>query len=719
MKNKKLIVLASVFLMATTAFAVSGCKPTTEGPTGPAYTVEFASETMTLMLGEKTTLTTTYDQTDGATLGFTSSNPSVVSVDEYGRIEALNVGTATITVTYGEASDTCVVEVTMGNLLPTLSLPNIAEDEIETYKSSEWVLTGEVIFNEKTYDDVALTYEVSDPTVGTVENGVFKPLKVGTTTVTVVGTWRGNTGAAMTKTITITVVPEVILLVNNGASQIDLSTETVEGTDYNAVSPFEIYATVDGEEMPVSVEVTKNAQLVTYDAVAKTVSSNGFMGESEITLTYEVEGVTQYLKVPVTIDLTIYEHETLVENFSAIHGDVATGDSLRSILGADILFAYDEEGNELTVEDNKVYGIETSKTGSFRSTITICSARRGYAVELDGYSGIFARAEDFAVFDINTSYSSSTKFIPIDSNKPMSVWDGYYVLMNNIDATDYTHNLNGAGLFSRGQANDFPCGLHGTFDGRGYTIKGMTLGAFGLFGYISSGATVKDVAFVDVNLKNEQRATTLAQWIYNATISNVYVHLAAGTYTEGKMSGFAGGIHSSVLKSCIVDTKDCVFENLASGVFSCTLHEYATTGDGKTLYTDVYVITDAEVLGWYDYEKDTIHEYRHFYAENKMPVETPAAQAEEGTTEGGTTEPTTPEIPNVNYKITGVFQYSSLAELTAAGKTFAAFNNCWDTTSGAPVWKSVNGAYPEVEQPSMGNKFNGESVGDFNPDWIQ
>ena len=102
-----------------------------------------------------------------------------------------------------------------------------------------------------------------------------------------------------------------------------------------------------------------------------------------------------------------------------------------------------------------------------------------------------------------------------------------------------------------------------------------------------------------------------------------------------------------------------------------------------------------------------------------MPVETPAAQAEEGTTEGGTTEPTTPEIPNVNYKITGVFQYSSLAELTAAGKTFAAFNNCWDTTSGAPVWKSVNGAYPEVEQPSMGNKFNGESVGDFNPDWIQ
>lgn len=705
MKNKKLIVLASVFLMATTAFAVSGCKPTTEGPTGPAYTVEFASETMTLMLGEKTTLTTTYDQADGATLGFTSSDPSVVSVDEYGRIEALSVGTATITVTYGEASDTCVVEVTMGTLLPTLSLPNIAEEEVTTYKSAEWVLTGEVIFNEKTYDDVTLTYEVSDPTVGTVdEDGVFKPLKTGTTTVTVAGTWRGNTGAAMTKTITFIVVPEVILLVNGGASQIDLSTETVEGTDYNAVSPFEIYATVDGEEMPVSVEVTQNAQLVTYDEVAKTISSNGFKGESEITLTYEVEGVTQYLKVPVTIDLTIYKHETLVENFSAIHGDVATGDSLRSILGADILFAYDEAGNALTVKDNKVYGIETSKTGSFRSTITICSARRGYTVELDGYSGIFARAEDFEVFNVNASYASG-KFSEVDTTKPLGAFDGYYVLMNNIDATGYTHNNGGVNLSGRGQANNFPVGLHGTFDGRGYTIKGMTIGAYGLFGYISNGATVKDVAFVDVNLKNEQRAATLAQWIYNATISNVYVHLAEGTYTEGKMSGFAGGIHTSVVKSCIVDAKDCVFEHRSSSVFACALHEFAAKGDGRTVYTDVYVITDAEVLGWYDYN----NEYRLFYAENKMPAETPAPQAEGDTT----------EKQNANYKITGVFQYSSLAELTAAGKTFAAFNDCWDATSGAPVWKSVNGEYPEVEQPSMGSKFNGESVGDFNPDWIR
>jgi hypothetical protein len=171
------------------------------------------------------------------------------------------------------------------------------------------------------------------------------------------------------------------------------------------------------------------------------------------------------------------------------------------------------------------------------------------------------------------------------------------------------------------------------------------------------------------------------------------------------MSGFAGGIHSSVVKSCIVDVKDCVFENRASSVFSCTLNEYATTDGAKTVYTDVYVITDAELLGWYDYD----NEYRLFYAENKMPVETPAPQAEGGTT----------EKPNANYKITGVFQYSSLAELTAAGKTFTAFNDCWDKTNGAPVWNSVNGEYPEVEQPSMGNKFNGESVGDFNPDWIR
>ena len=727
MKNKKLIVLASVFLMATTALAVSGCKPTTETPETPSYTMDIQGESVSMILGEKKTLTVNYDTQEGAVLAFASSDPSVVTVNEYGEIEALKLGTATITATYGELTDTCTVEVTLGDQLPMLQMPTVSE-EITTYMDQEWELSGNILFNGNTYTDVELAYEVEDATVGKVEDGVFKPLAHGTTTVTVTASWRGVTQGIMTKTITITVVPKVDLVVNGGIAEINLSTEAVEGTDYVAASPFEIVATIDG--VPFDVEATQTSGELYVDFDGTTVSSKGFTGEAEITLTYELFGETKTLVIPVHVTPTIYNYEGVAENFSIIHGEVAKGKSLRSILGADIIAAEDENGNPLTVDNNKIFGIVDNKSAEgIDTTITIYSARRGYTVRLNGYSGVFAEAEDFEVFNINAKYASGV-YSAIEGES-YGVWDGYYVLANNIDATNYEHNVNGNNLQGRGQTNDFPCGLHGTFDGRGYTIKGMTFNAYGLFGYISSGATVKDVAFTEVKFKDVSRAATLAQWIHNATIFNVYVQLAEGTYTEASMSGFAGGIAASVVSACIVEV-NCVYEHKASSVFACALNEYATEGEGKTTYTGVYVITTSELLGYYDNSKKA-GEYRYFYAENLMPAveETPAPASEtqdstDGSTDGstggeGTVDPELPDEPagpvDVNYAIKGVFAYATVAEMLAAENVYTNFNAYWDMTSGTPVWKSINGEYPVIEEEESG--FSGESVGDFNPDWIK
>lgn len=746
MKSKKLIVLASLFLMATTAVAAVGCKPTEEPPAGPEYSVDIQGESVRLTLGDTTRLTVNYDLQEGAVLAFTSSDPSVVSVDEYGNLTALKLGTATITATYGDLSDTCTVEVTLGEQLPMLQMSFDAE-EFTIYKDQQQELAGTILFNGKTYEDVELTYEVSDETVGKVEDGVFKPLAEGTTTVTVTASWRGITEGLMTKTITFTVVPKVVLTVNGGISEINLWTEAVEGTDYVATSSFEIVASIDDVPFEVTAELTAGQRYVDFDGT--TVSSKGFTGEAEITLSYEIKGEAKTLVIPVHVTPTLYNYEGVAENFSIIHGEVAKGKSLRSILGADILAAYDENGNPLTIENNKLFGIEDNKSAEgIDTTITIYSARRGYTVRLTGYSGVFAEAEDFEVFDINAAYASGN-FTAIDESKPVGAWDGYYVLLNNIDATNYVHRVGGSNLSGRGQSNNFPCGLQGTFDGRGYTVKGMTIGAYGFFGYISNGATVKDVAFVDVKFKNTERATTLAQWIYNATISNVYVQLAEGTYSQKSMSGFAGGISGSTVTSCIVELdENCVFTDQTSSVFACALHEYAKEGEGKTTYTSVYVITTADELGYYKYEKNEVKEYRHFFAENKMPVEeatpAPASETTDSSTDSSTTEDSTagttdgstggegtvdPELPDepqqpatpvfvdANYMIKGVFAYGSVAELLAAGKDYAAFNAFWDVTSGTPVWKSVDGEYPVIEEEESG--YNGESVGDFNPDWIK
>lgn len=698
MKNKKLVVLASVFLMAVTAFAVGGCG-SNKNPSqnSPSYTVTLSSETLLLMLGDQATLLAEYDQQDGAEISFTSSNPSIVSVDEYGRLEALRLGTATITVRYGEASDTCAVTVGMGDLLPVLQMPNVPDGEITLTNSSELDLSGTVLFNEKTYDDVVLTYELSDESVGEIVDGVFKPLTAGTTEIRVQATWREMSGESLAKTINVKVIESVQLLVNGGVNEITLYTEAVDGCA--TVSPFEVQAEKNGQPFQPTIEVTKGNDLIIYNAETQTVESRGVAGEAEITIHYELDGEPRNLAIAITVAPTLYEYETLLQNFSAFHGDVVNGTTLRDILGAEILSAYDKDGTALEVKDDKVYGVQSSKDGKFQSEITIYSSTRGYVLQIEGYTGIISKAEDFAMFNINVKYADGT-FSPVDESKPMQVLEGYYVLMNNVDASEYVHNCGGESLSSRGLQSGYPYGLYGgTFDGQGYTVKGMTIGAFGLFGYVSGGATIKNVAFVDVKLDDVDRATTIAQWIDQSTISNVYVGIAGGEYSKLRIATFAGGINNSKMTACIVDVdEDFEVKNAKTyGSFIYLHSELTKESASKTSYNDVYVISDM-ILGYYDQKS-------LFYAENKMPA-----------TEGGET---TEESTTKEYMLEGVFSYDTAAEMKAAGNTYSSFDSdFWNIENGMPVWKTLSDFVPTPEDPPVDQEKDDEAVGDFNVDWL-
>ena len=699
MKSKKLVVLASALLMAITAFSAVGCGDNSNNGTPvtpiPSYTVSLPNETLLLTLGDQTTLLAEYDQQDGAEISFTSSDPSIVTVNEYGRVEALRVGTAIITVRYGEASDTCTVTVSMGNLLPALQLPNVPDGEITLNNSSELDLSGTVVFNEKTYDDVVLTYELSDETVGEIVDGVFKPLKAGSTEILVKGTWRGNAGESLTRTISVRVVESVNLLVNGGVNEITLYTETAEGCEI--ISPFEIQAEKNGQPFQPTVEVTKGSDLINYNAEAQTVESRGVVGAAEITLYYEIDGEPRELAIAITVKPTLYVYETVLENFSVIHGDVVNGTPLNEIFTEEILSACDKDGNALEVKENKVYGVPSSKDGKFQTEITIYSSTRGYVVQLEGYTGIITKAEDFAMFNINVKYSDGS-FSAVDESKPAQVWDGYYVLANNIDASKYTHNCGGEGLASRGLQSGYPYGLYGgTFDGQGYTVKGMTIGAFGIFGYVSNGATIKNVAFVDVKLDNIDRATTIAQWIDQSTISNVYIGIAGGEYSGVKIVPFAGGINNSKLTACIVDIDEnfVVKNSKTYGSFIYLHTEIIKESASKTVYSDVYVISKM-ILGYYN-------EASLFYAENKMP-----------TTEGNES---TEESTMKEYMLEGVFGYDTAAEMQAAGNAYSAFDsNFWNIENGMPVWKTLTDFAPAPDD-STTDKVQ-EAVGDFNVDWL-
>ena len=304
---KKKILLVS--MLATTVLAsgtLAGCSAVSDALGGifnwgeednppVTYEVSLEEETLIMTVGDEQFLLAEFDAQAGATLSYTSSDESVVKVDEYGKLTAMSVGTATITAHYGDAVDACVVTVSLNGMLPLLQLPNVPSTEIYMQKSSELNLSGTVLFNSKTYEDVTLTYELSDPDAWRVENGVFTSLKAGTTEITVSATWRGISGGSMTKKITVEVIIPFLFLVNDGINEITLYTKS------DTVSPFVVTVEYDGEPLQTNIEITAGNEYISYDAETNTVTSLGVAGEAEITITYTLENELVVEKIPVHV----------------------------------------------------------------------------------------------------------------------------------------------------------------------------------------------------------------------------------------------------------------------------------------------------------------------------------------------------------------------------------------------------------------------------------
>ena len=95
--------------------------------------------------------------------------------------------------------------------------------------------------------------------------------------------------------------------------------------------------------------------------------------------------------------------------------------------------------------------------------------------------------------------------------------EGYYVLDGDINASGTT--ISGASY-----AWSQNSGFKGTFDGRGYTVRNLTVGPYGIFGTLGS-ATVKNVNFENAIL--QANSSLLAWTMYKSTIENVNVTYAA------------------------------------------------------------------------------------------------------------------------------------------------------------------------------------------------
>ena len=167
-------------ISATAGEHTADCSVTVEIP---VTSVSLNKTGLTLEKGKSETLTATVSPSDATdkTVSWKSSNTSVVTVDQNGRVTAVNAGSAVITVTTKDGSKTATCNVTV--VIPVTSV-SLNKTELTIEKGKSETLTATVSPSDAT--DKTVTWQSSNTAVATVDqNGKVTAKELGNVTITV------------------------------------------------------------------------------------------------------------------------------------------------------------------------------------------------------------------------------------------------------------------------------------------------------------------------------------------------------------------------------------------------------------------------------------------------------------------------------------------------------------------------------------------------------
>ncbi len=655
--RKTVRIIGSLCAVGLLMLGASACQPTNSPPPADENVLTLNASELSLTIGDEYSLIADYTPIDGEETKFVSSNPEVASVDAYGRIVANRAGEAVITVSYGELSKTCTITVGFNGILPTLTFEESIADNVQVGIGESINLGAYVTFNNVSYTDATITYTYSDDTIGVVEEGLFTPVKVGTTAVTITASWRGMEGVdTLTKTINLTAINVVEMLVNGGEANLTLyNIALLGGNEYEVSKDFVVEAKENGVAIPadrISISVEGDEEILRYE--------NGKIygvkpGETTVVVSVTDQfGEVYEERVSVTVLTSIGDYDTQIA-FSAYDGELPITD----IFGADVELISAYAGDkQLAINASKdgVLGLTTTKEGPSEQQITVYSDTQAWNLNLLVYSGIIDEAKDLDMFYLGSDRNcTNAAFAEEDT------FDGYYILANDIDCTGYIFgaskeaggatpkNLqNPAGIGSTSMLN---VGLTGVFDGRGYSITNFTPNGAGLFAAINGG-TLKNVKISSPG-SYAGGGAFLAAMIRGATLENVYVE--AGSLTMYGTNGLSKFVIDSTLKNC---------------VFKCT-----TTASGRTWGGTVYAIMDSTFV--------------NCYALTNRPLSADAVESKGGKTYDGYNQKPENDTSETIW-VEGIKRYEDEAALAAdTTNDLTLFpGRYWEVVDGAPVWRT-------------------------------
>lgn len=139
--------------------------------------------------------------------------------------------------------------------------------------------------------------------------------------------------------------------------------------------------------------------------------------------------------------------------------------------------------------------------------------------ELDAMVYMTNGAVDGNLKDESCVWDENGNYVDGSSYKADASYGGYIVLGANI-----AYN----GGYQEGQySGNYNWTFSGTFDGRGYNIEGISPNYAGVFGALTTGATIRNLSITNATNSDLNPAGFLAQgiaWDTTFTIENIYVH---------------------------------------------------------------------------------------------------------------------------------------------------------------------------------------------------
>ena len=317
-----------------------------------------------------------------------------------------------------------------------------------------------------------------------------------------------------------------VFLINGllGVSEADLIRD-YELTSFSKVSGLRYRSEIkDGKFTSIGVMQNDYDNFVAFGALIEAIKVN--YGAEGKPLSYAIENfLTGYIGV---------SHEQ-IESIKRIMLSDYTPDETEYVDGERQVIEVSKTDNSINLGDVVYASVESIYLDNVRIDGSL-SALKG-----SDFANYYGERE--LTVTVNTENGKKTVKVPIlivtkyittaeDLNAALKITSarnyGYYELKNDITLNDFSNEAKVA--FSG--KNGF-CGI---FEGNGHTLT-AALGNHGLFGYVSGGATIRNVNFVVSGGVNEAGKSVIGDYVHNSYIENVSIKVSEGTSglgTDGK-----------------------------------------------------------------------------------------------------------------------------------------------------------------------------------------